>query len=246
MMNRFRFLTIGCSLLLIGGTWPANALESGPPPPAETELVPPGEMEGDTPPSPRREQAREAMRDAPDRPRQRQRQRGRMGGRPDLSPEERQQLVGALRKALRNKNVREAQQELGEASKNFEDTITEAILADDPDLAPLMEKMQGMMAAMMVARTGCARQQGAGSLARPNRLPGSESASDQRPQRRPDPAIMRDPDVIEARKAVEEATSRPERISAFKRLRQAVEDAKAKQSQQEQSPAPEPADASGN
>lgn len=228
-------ITMACTLFMSAGAWPALGMDPGPPEAPETELVTPDEAGEATPPSQARQRGnrQELGRDRP---------RGRMGRRPDLSPEERQQLVGALRKALKERPVREARNELRQASENFEVTLTEAILEDDPELAPLMEKMQGMMAAMMVARAGRDRQPRPDRFARPNQRPGSQTNG----ENRPDPAVMQDPEVIEARQAVQKATSRPERISAFKKLRQAMDAAKARQMEGESDPAPETGSGPGN
>jgi len=191
-----------------------------PPPPAEQQPPPAG------PPREMREKGRFG---------ENPRRQGRPP-RPNLSPEDRQKLIGALRGALRNKDVRDAQERLQRASTEFEQVMTEALLREDPSLEPMLDEMQGMLAAMAVARMqGSRSEQGR----RPQQFasPQQGGSAPEREERRFDPAIASDPDVRAAREEVENATSRPERINALQKLRDAVEAAKAK-SDAAASPAP--------
>lgn len=200
---------------------------------------------GDAPPPP--PPAASSEEGAPPGPPRNLQERGRFGEnqrrpgrppRPDLSAEDRQKLIGALRGALRNKDVRDAQERLQRASAEFEQVMTEALLREDPSLEPVLDEMQGMLAAMAVARMHGGPGRGPGPE-RSQRF-SSPRVSGNTPQpeaRRFDPAIASDPAVKEAREAVENATTRPERINALKRLRDAVEAAK---DSTEASPSPTP------
>jgi len=59
---------------------------------------------------------------------------GERGGAPDMSPEDREKLKAAHQKAMEDPKVKEAQ-------KAFQDALKAAMLAADPTIGPLLEKM---------------------------------------------------------------------------------------------------------
>jgi len=165
--------------------------------------------------------------------------------RPDISGEEREALVRALRPALSDEQVRSAQQELRRAADQYEQVLKTALLREDPNLAPILDKMPGMLSAMTLARSAGRGENMRGGEGRPRnveRARGAATARDNMPAGSlPDPEIMNDPRVQAAREEVESATTRPERMSAMQKLRQAVESVKAEKA----TGSPTPASGSG-